>query len=148
LVKLPEHLRNALLMIMGFVAHATGAEPSQEEVAAALRSYFTLDEVTNQISYLRNKPGDADTPSPEDPGKAVAWRINLAAGPPKNSMARAGYFSQAIADGIEAIRRHAKAMLGESPSDEELARSLRSSFILSELKNQIVHYRSTPRKRS
>ncbi len=38
-------------------------------------------------------------------------------------------------------------MLGKAPGEEEIARSLKSSFILSELKNQIVHARKAAGRR-
>jgi hypothetical protein len=128
---------------MAYVEQATGAEPSQEEIAAVLKSYFTLDEVTNQINYLRKKPA-ADERAEERSGLGrLSLRINLMSGPTRNSLARAGFFIRPIAEGIVGIRRHAKATLGVVPSENEVARSLKSSFILSEIKNQIVHARKS-----
>ncbi len=106
LTRLNRDLEQAILLIIKYVAHTTGTEPCQEEIAAVLKSYFTLDEVTNQINYLRKKPL-------ENAGETVP-----------------------------SIRRHAHAMLGAAPSDQSIALSLKSSFILSELKNQIVHARN------
>jgi hypothetical protein len=141
LIRLSRDLEEAVLLAMKYIAHATGAEPSQEELAAVLKSYFTLDEVTNQINYLRKKP-------PENAGLEAPFglrrptlRVNMLAAPQTNYLARAGYFVRPLADAIEAIRTHAKSMLGTAPSDANLAASLRSSFILSEIKNQIVHAR-------
>jgi hypothetical protein len=140
LIRLPDPIKEAILMLVQYVMHASGTEPNQEELARALKSYFTLDEVTNQLSYQRRKrgspPKEADGAAPQ-----AAWRFNMAGGPSRNSLARAGYFIEAIAEGIEAIRRHAASVLGSEPSDREIALSLKSSFILSELKNQILHAR-------
>jgi hypothetical protein len=145
LIKLGAGLKEAILLIMAYVRQATGAEPSQEEIAAVLKSYFTLDEVTNQINYLRKKPAGEEK-ADEAPGLSrLCVRINLVSGPPKNSLARAGYFIRPIAEGILGIRKHAKAMLGAAPGEDDVARSLKSSFILSEIKNQIVHARKSGR---
>jgi hypothetical protein len=142
LIRLSRHLEDAILLIMRYVAHTTGREPRQEEIARVLKSYFTLEEVTNQINYLRKKP-----PANEDADvccglRRPSLRINLGIGPPTNRLARAGFFIRPIADAIGQIRRHAQAMHGVVPGDESIAHSLKSSFILSELKNQIVHVRN------
>lgn len=140
LVRLSRPLQEAILLVMGYVGHATNAEPGQEEIAAVLGSYFTLDEVTNQINYLRKKPPEGPG---ADPGfRRTAMRINLMHAAHTNCLARAGFFIRPIADALGTIRRHAHATLGAVPSDETIALSLRSSFILSELKNQIVHGRN------
>jgi hypothetical protein len=141
LIRLGRGLREAILATMAYVAQATGAEPGQEEIAAVLRSWFTLDEVTNQIGYLRKRPGERDEPPVESALDRLSYRINLAAAPARNTLARAGFFIRPVAEGLVMIRKHAKSVLGSAPSDDEIARSLKSSFILSELKNQIVHAR-------
>jgi hypothetical protein len=145
-VKLEKNLKEAILSVMAYVRHATGTEPGQEEIAAVLRSYFTLDEVTNQIGYLQKKPPENEAAGGAPLPGRLTFMINLMSGPPKNSLARAGLFSRAIAEGIARIRKHAEAVLGAALSDEHIARSLKSSFILSELKNQIVHARKHSRK--
>lgn len=133
-------------MLMAYVRQATEIEPSQEEIAAVLKSYFTLDEVTNQISYLKKRPMEHETTDGDSSQSRLAFRINLRSGPPKNSLARAGLFSPSIAEGLASIRKHAETVLGAAPSEADIARSLKSSFILSELKNQIVHARKHSRK--
>lgn len=145
LMRLGSGLREAILLIMAYVRQATGAEPSQEEIAAVLKSYFTLDEVTNQINYLRKKPVGDERADEEAGLSRLGVRVNLLSGPPKNSLARAGYFIRPIAEAIVGIIKHAKAMLGKAPSEDDVARSLKSSFILSEIKNQIVHARKSGR---
>ncbi len=142
LVRLSPDLEDAIQLVMKYVAHATGAEPRQEDLAAVLKSYFTLDEITNQINYLLKKPpenaGAEARPGPQRP----SLRINLIGASHSNCLARAGFFIRPIADAIGEIRKHAGAMLGVAPSDACIASSLRSSFILSELKNQIVYTRN------
>lgn len=142
MIKLGETNRDVILSVTRFVAQSTGSEPTQAEIAAALSSYFTLDEVTNQIRYLRKKPIGEAAESPAGGVTRPRHRINLAAGLHRNSLARAGYFIEEIGRGIAAIREHATTVLGAPPSEEEIARSLKSSFILSELKNQIVYARN------
>lgn len=145
LIKLGAGLREAILLAMAYVKQATGTEPSQGEIAAVLKSYFTLDEVTNQINYLRKKPAGEEKTDEGSGLSRLGVRINLMTGPPRNSLARAGYFIRPIAEGIVGIRKHAKAMLGAVPSEDDVARGLKSSFILSEIKNQIVHARKSGR---
>jgi len=147
LIRLSNHLQAAILLVMDYVAQTTGIEPSQEEIATVLKSYFTLDEVTNQINYLRKKPPVQERPGADSGFRAAPMRINLMIAPNKNPLARAGFFIRPIAEAVAKIRKHANAALGVAPSDEDIALSLKSSFILSELKNQIVHIRQQPSER-
>jgi hypothetical protein len=142
LTRLSRGLEQAILLVMKYVAHATDAEPRQEEIAAVLKSYFTLDEVTNQLNYLRKRPAENRSAHVLSGIQRPTMRINMIAAAQSNCLARAGFFIRPIADAIEEIRRHAHAMLGGAPSDADIALSLRSSFILSELKNQIVYSRN------
>lgn len=144
LVRLSDQLQAAILLVMNYVAQSTGTEPSQEEIATVLKSYFTLDEVTNQLNYLRKKSLLNASPGADSGLRPAAIRINLMVDRGKNHLARAGFFIQPIAQAVAEIRKHAQAVLGAAPSDEDIARSLKSSFILSELKNQIVHARQPP----
>lgn len=142
LTRLNRELTEAILLAMKYITHATGTEPSQEELAAVLKSYFTLDEVTNQINYLRKKPPESSGLDTSSGLRQPHLRINLIAASNLNCLARAGFFIRPIAEAVEGIRKHAKAMLGATPSDASIASSLRSSFILSELKNQVVYARN------
>jgi hypothetical protein len=144
LIRLSNHLQAAILRVMDYVAQTTGIEPSQEEIATVLKSYFTLDEVTNQINYLRKKPPVPERPGADPGGRPAAMRINLINAQTKNPLARAGFFIRPVAEAVAGIRKHANAVLSVAPSDEDIALSLKSSFILSELKNQIVHVRQHP----
>jgi hypothetical protein len=142
LTRLSRDLGGAVLLAMKYIAYTTGTEPSQEELAAVLKSYFTLDEVTNQINYLRKKPPENADLETRFGFRRPTMRINMIAASQMNCLARAGFFIQPIAEAIGGIRKHAGAMLGVVPSDASIALSLRSSFILSELKNQIVYARN------
>jgi len=145
-IKLGDSTTAAILMVMRFTGQATGTEPTQQEIASVLKSYFTLDEVTNQLSYLRHRPPDNEEALAFFDAPRLSLRINLSGASHQNSLARAGYFIEAIEEGLAAIRKHAQAVLGTKPSDEEISRSLMSNFILSELKNQIVYARRHPRR--
>jgi hypothetical protein len=145
-IKLGDSTTAAILMVMRFTGQATGTEPTQQEIASVLKSYFTLDEVTNQLSYLRHRPPDKEEALAFLDAPRLSLRINLSGASHQNSLARAGYFIEAIGEGLAAIRKHAQAVLGTKPSDEEITRSLMSNFILSELKNQIVYARRHPRR--
>ena len=54
-VCIENRIKNAILTIMKYVQHATRIEPTQEEIAEALKSYFILNEVANQIKYQQKK---------------------------------------------------------------------------------------------
>ncbi|RPJ75995.1 MAG: hypothetical protein EHM15_02710, partial [Desulfobacteraceae bacterium] len=82
MIKLGESTQQAILAVMMYVARSTGTEATQDEIAAALKTYFSLDEITNQISYLRKKPPEpAEAPASEDV-LAPRYRFNLAGGRP------------------------------------------------------------------
>ncbi len=142
LLRLGPRLTEALHEILEFTRRTTGVEPTQEELAAALRSYFTLEEMANQLAYLGRRPAEAAAEEEGAPLFVPRLRINLGQAPPPNCLARAGYFRREVAEGILAIRRHAAAVLGAPPGEGPIAAALRSSFIVSEIKNQIVHLRS------
>jgi hypothetical protein len=145
-IKLGDRTTAAILMVMRFTGQATGTEPTQQEIASVLKSYFTLDEVTNQLNYLRQRPPGGEEALALFTAPRLSLRINLTGASHRNSLAWAGYFIEAIGEGLAAIRKHAQAVLGTEPSDEEITRSLMSNFILSELKNQIVYARRHPRR--
>jgi len=145
-IKLGNSTTAAILMVMQFAGQATGTEPTQQEIASVLKSYFTLDEVANQLNYLRHRPPNDEETLALFTAPRLPLRINLTGASHRNSLARAGYFIEAIGEGLGAIRKHAQAVLGTEPSDTEISRSLMSNFILSELKNQIVYMRRHPRR--
>ncbi|MEJ5360372.1 MAG: hypothetical protein WHT06_17085 [Desulfobacterales bacterium] len=141
LLRLGPRLTEAIHEIIEFTRRTTGIEPSQGEIAGALKSYFTLAEMANQLAYLHRRPEAAQ----EEPRQALfvpRMRIDLKGGPAANSLARAGFFRREVAEGLLAIRRHAASALGRAPGEAAIAAGLKSSFILSEIKNQILHLRS------
>ena len=135
LVRLRETITDAILKVMKYVRDTTGDEPTHEEIANALKSYFIMNEIGNQIKFQRKKKNLPQTP--ETVSKGPFWTLNLLAGPSKNSLARVGLFYKNVHDAIATIRRFVKDATGEEPSAMEIAQSLKSTFILSEIKNQI-----------
>ena len=144
LVRLKKTITDAILTVLKSVRDATGDEPTQEEIANALKSYFIMNEIGNQIKFQRKKkakPQPAETVSQD-----IFWTINLMAGPSKNSLARVGLFYQNVHDAITTVRRFVKDATGEEPSATEIAQSLTSTFITSEIKNQIDWQRNGQEK--
>jgi hypothetical protein len=130
---------------MKYIKHVTGVEPTQEEIAESLKSYFILNEVGNQIKYQLKKADDNEDDD-QIYIKKPFWTLNLLAGPANNMLARAGVFKKCILEAIEATRDHMKKTIGKEPSLDIIAKSLKSSFILSEIKNQIEWQRKEAKK--
>ena len=142
LVRFSKQMTDALLKVLRYVKDATGTEPSQEEIANALKSYFILNELGNQIKFQRKKPPAARQPLKESlPGPF--WRLNMKDGPPKNSLVRVGLFYGDIQDAIKAAQNFVKNSSGDEPSEEDIAWGLQCDFILSEIKNQINWQRTS-----
>ena len=145
-VRLEDSIKDAILTIMKYVKVITGVEPTQEEIAEMLKSYFILNEVGNQVKYQLKK----ETKKEEEDQieiKTPVWRLNLKSGPGKNVLARAGLFQNSILDAIQTINEFMVKNIGAEPSAEILSKSLKSSFILSEIKNQIDWQRKKAKKK-
>jgi hypothetical protein len=145
LVQIEDSIQDAILTIMKYIKHVTGVEPTQEEIAESLKSYFILNEVGNQIKYQLKKADDNEDDD-QIYIKKPFWTLNLLAGPANNMLARAGVFKKCILEAIEATRDHMKKTIGKEPSLDIIAKSLKSSFILSEIKNQIEWQRKEAKK--
>ena len=144
LVRLKKAITDAILTVLKYVGDATGEEPTQEEIANALKSYFIMNEIGNQIKFQRKKQA---SPQPtETESRQPLWTLNLIAGPPKNSLARVGLFNKKVHDAVSKVRRFVKDATGEEPSAMEIAQSLKSTFIISEIKNQIDWQRNNQEK--
>ena len=128
-------ITDAILTVMKYVRDTTGIEPSQEEIANALKSYFILNEIGNQINFQRKKPIAQNLS--ETSSKEPFWTLNLMASSPRNTLARAGLFYEDIQAAIKTTQDFVRKSSGDEPSEAEIALSLKSSFILSEIKNQI-----------
>jgi hypothetical protein len=144
LVRLGKPMTDAILSVLKYVKETTGDEPTQEEIAIALKSYFIMNEIGNQIKFQRKKQ---TPPEPaQEASKHPFWTLNLIAGPPKNSLVRGGFFNENIQNAVREAQSFAKKSSGVEPSLADIALSLKSSFILSEIKNQIDWQRNGQKK--
>ena len=139
-------MTDAILTLMKYVRDITGIEPGQEEIANALKSYFILNEIGNQIKFQRKKPIAQN--QPETSSNEPFWTLNLMAGSPKINLAKAGLFHEDIQAAIKTTQDFVKKSSGDEPSEAEIALSLKCNFILSEIKNQIDWQRQSAPKTS
>ena len=72
--------------------------------------------------------------------------MNLKEGPAKNSLVRVGLFYENIKEALITIQRFVKDSGAAEPSEAEIALSIKSNFILSEIKNQIDWQRTDQKK--
>ena len=144
-VRLEDSIKDAILTIMKYVKVTTGVEPTQEEIAEMLKSYFILNEVSNQVKYQLKKAAEEEKENQIEIKNPV-WTLNLKSGPGKNVLARAGVFQNCILDAIQATNDFMVKTHGAEPSTDILSKSLISSFILSEIKNQIDWQRKNAKK--
>lgn len=144
LFRVGKQMTDAILTVLKYVRDTTGIEPDQEEIANALKSYFILNEIENQIRFQRKNPIAQN--SPETSSKEPFWKLNLMAGPPKNSLVRVGIFYEDMRVAIKTAQNFVKKSSGAEPSEDEIASSIKCNFILSEIKNQIDWQRQGPNK--
>ena len=144
-VRLEDSIKDAILTIMKYIKVHTGVEPSQQEIAEMLKSYFILNVVCNQVKYQLKKASQKEKEN-QIKNKNPVWTLNLKAGPCKNVLARAGLFENGILDAIQTTNDFMVKTLGAEPSADILSKSLKSSFILSEIKNQIDWQRKNAKK--
>ena len=135
LFRFGKHMTDAIWTLMKYVRDTTGIEPSQDEIAEALKNYFILNEIGNQIKFQRKKPTVQGPPAGSS--KEPFWTLNLMASSPKDRFVKAGLFYEGIQDAIKTTQDFVKEASGDEPSEAEIASSLKCSFILSEIKNQI-----------
>lgn len=145
LIRVGKALADALLTVQKYVKYATGNKATDTEIANTLKSYFILNEIGNQIKFQRKKTGNP-TDSPQKKQHDPFWTMNLIRASSRSNLAKAGLFSECIQEGIQTTSDFVKKITGESASDEEIAESLKSSFILSEIKNEINHQRKNAEK--
>ena len=145
-VRLEDSIKDAILTIMKYVKIITGVEPTQEEIAEMLKSYFILNEIGNQVKYQLKKATEKEEEDQIDIENPV-WTLNLKTGPGKNVLARAGLFHKSILEAIQTTNDFMIKTIGAEPSADILSKSLKSSFILSEIKNQIDWQRKNAKKK-
>jgi len=146
LIRVGDSIKDAILTIIRYVQVTTGVEPTQDEIAEMLKSYFILNEVGNQVKYQLKKASKKVDDDDQFDTRRPLWTLNLLKGPGKNVLARAGVFTGNIDMAIQSAREFIKKSSGVVPSDDILSRSLKSSFILSEIKNQIEWQRNNAKK--
>ena len=148
-VRLGGSIKDAVLAIMKYIKVQTGIEPTQEEIAEVLKSYFILNEVGNQIRY-QLKQDNKNKKEAQAPikFKGPLWTLNLRSGPGQNILARAGVFHKSIQEAIEGTRQYMVKTTGAEPGYDAIAASLKSSFILSEIKNQLDYQRKLAKKKN
>jgi hypothetical protein len=136
LIRVEIEIAEALVTVQKYIKYTTGRKATEMEIANTLKSYFILNEICNQIKYLRDKTDSPAASSPSNP-KGPIWTMNLIGASSKDNLAKAGLFSQCIQEGIQTTTDFVEKTTGEKPTIAELAQSLKSTFILSEIKNQI-----------
>jgi hypothetical protein len=132
-----DSIKDAVLTIIRYVKIATGVEPTQDEIAEMLKSYFILNEIGNQVKYQLKKASKKEDDEDQIDIRGPFWTLNLMAGPGKNVLTRGGVYTSNIQAAIQSVREFIKKTFEVEPSNDILAKSLKSSFILSEIKNQI-----------
>ena len=143
-VRMDNSIKDAILTIIKYIQIVTGVAPTQNEVAEMLKSYFILNEISNQVKYqLKNALKKENAHQNEI--KKPFWTLNLMTGPKNNVLAGAGFFHLIIKEAVQDVRDFVKKTIGVEPSNAILAKSLKSSFILSEVKNQIEWQRKNAR---
>lgn len=145
LIRFDDVLWESLLSMIRYIKSATGSEPDQAELAQTLGSYFIVNEIGNQLKFIKKRHAGPDMAAAVDMWR-LRWRFDLAGGPPLNNLARAGLFIGPVGEAIERIRTHASQAVGLDVSDDDVARSLKSSFILSEIVNQVKWLRQCSEK--
>ncbi len=145
LIRVGTEMADALITIRKYVKYQTGTQASDTEIANTLKSYFIMNEIGNQIKFQRKK-ASSGTQSGSKTSKGPLWTMNLIGGTLKNNLSKAGLFPPCVQDGIQTTLNFVKKTTGQKASIAEIANSLRSSFILSEIKNQIDWQRKNPEK--
>ena len=136
-IRIEGSIKDAILTIIRYVQVATGVEPTQDEIAEMLKSYFILNEIGNQVKYQLKKASENKDDKDQIEIRGPFWTLNLMTGPGKNVLTKGGVFTSNIQAAVRSVRKFVKKTIGKEPSNDILAKSLKSSFILSEIKNQI-----------
>ena len=143
LIWIEDSIKDAILTIMKYIEVTTGVEPTQDEIAEMLKSYFILNEIGNQVKYQLKKASENKDDKEQIDIRGPFWTLNLMTGPGKNVLTKGGVFSSNIQAALRSVRKFVKKTIGKEPSNDILAKSLKSSFILSEIKNQIEWQRKS-----
>ena len=143
--RMGDSIKDAILTIMKYIESETGSEPTQDELAVILNSYFIINEVGNQIKYQLKKGATKPGGYPIE-ANGPFLKLNLITGPGQNILAKAGIFQRSIKEAIDNMRQYTQKTIGADPDYDIIASSLKSSFILSEIKNQLDYQRKESQK--
>ena len=143
LIWVGKKMADAIITVQKYVQYQTGTKATDTEIANTLKSYFIMNEIGNQIKYQRKKALTRAEDKPQEQ-KGPLWTMNLIGSTLKSNLSKAGLFTQCIQEGIQTTTDFVKKTTGQKASLEEIANSLTSSFILSEIKNQIDWQRKNP----
>jgi hypothetical protein len=138
-------MAEALITVRKYIKYQTGTQASDMEITNTLKSYFIMNEIGNQIIFQRKKASTRVESKPQTQ-KGPLWTMNLLGGTLKSNLSKAGLFPPCILEGIETTSDFVKKTTGQKASSKEIAISLTSSFILSEIRNQIDWQRKNPEK--
>ena len=147
LIRVGKEMADAIITVQKYVKYQTGIRATDVEIANTLKSYFIMNEIGNQVKYQRKKTLDNAEGEPQEK-KRPLWTMNLINSTLKSNLSKAGLFAQCIQEGIQTTANFVEKSSGQKASKEEIANSLISSFILSEIKNQIDWQRKNPDKAS
>ena len=147
LIRVGKEMADAIISVQKYVKYQTGTKATDTEIANTLKSFFIINEIGNQITYQRKKAISKAHGRQQKP-KGPLWTMNLMDSTLKSNLSKAGLFPRCILEGIETTANFVEKITGQKASTEEIANSLRSSFILSEIKNQIDWQRKNPAKAS
>ena len=145
LIRVGKEMAEALITVRKYVKYQTGTQASDMEITNTLKSYFIMNEIGNQIKFQRKKASTRVESKPQTQ-KGPLWTLNLLGGTLKSNLTKAGLFPPCILEGIETTSDFVKNITGQKASSKEIAISLTSSFILSEIRNQIDWQRKNPEK--
>ncbi len=143
LIRVGQKMADAIITVQKYVKQNTGTKATDIEIANTLKSYFIMNEIGNQVKFQRKKALNNAEGEPQEK-KGPLWTMNLMNSTLKSNLSRAGLFAQCIQEGIQTTTNFVEKTTGQKASMEEIANSLTSSFILSEIKNQIDWQRKNP----
>ena len=103
LIWIEDSIKDAILTIMKYIEVATGVEPTQDEIAEMLKSYFILNEIGNQVKYQLKKASENKDDKDHVEIRGPFWTLNLMTGPGKNVLTKGGVFTSNIQAAVRSV---------------------------------------------
>ena len=75
-IRIEDNITDAILTIIRYVKFATGVEPTQDEIAEMLKSYFILNEIGNQVKYQLKKASQKEDDEDRIDIRGPFWTFN------------------------------------------------------------------------